>query len=122
MNNNNSIQLKEWNPETRIEEPNGETISIYTLARSLTPENFTKLFDEYLNLGGKDFQEGKQIGMKLRFTHRTLQRLAICFALGLIVGLSEQEYSDARNETAIVTAKKLAEMVHEGELPMGLYI
>ena len=60
--------------------------------------------------------------MNLRSTHRTLQRLAICFSLGLIIGLSEQQYSDARNETAIETAKKLAEMFKKGELPTGLYI
>lgn len=116
------IQLMQRNPETGREEPGGETISIYTLARSMTPENFTKLFDQYLNLGSKGFSEGKQVGLNLRFTHRTLQRLAICFALGLVIGLSEQKYSDARNETAIETAKKLARMVEEGELPTGLYI
>ena len=116
------IQLIQRNPETNREEPSGETISIYTLARSMTPDNFTKLFDQYLNLGSKGFPEGKQIGLNLRFTHRTLQRLAICFALGLVIGLSEQQYSDARNETAIETAKKLARMVENGELPFGSYI
>jgi len=116
------IQLMQRNPETGREEPGGETISIYALARSMTPENFTEFFDQYLNLGAKGFQEGRQIGMNLRTTHRTLQRLAICFALGLVIGLSEQQYSDSRNETAIETAKKLARMVENGELPTGLYI
>ena len=88
----------------------------------MTPENFTKLFDQYLNLGSKGFSEGKHIGLNLRNTHRTLQRLAICFALGLVIGLSQQQYCDARNETAIETAKKLARMVENGELPFGSYI
>lgn len=44
------------------------------------------------------------------------------YALGLIIGLSEQQYSDARNETAIETAKKLARMVEEGDLPLGSYV
>lgn len=116
------IQLMQRNPETGREEPGDETISIYVLARSMTPDNFTKLFDQYLNLGSKGFSEGKHIGLNLRFTHRTLQRLAICFAFGLVIGLSEQQYSDARNETAIETAKKVAQMMEEGELPMGMYI
>ncbi len=116
------IQLMQRNPETGREEPIGETISIYALARSMTPENFTKLFDQYLNLGSKGFSKGKQIGLNLRFTHRTLQRLAICFAIGLVIGLSEQQYSDARNETAIETAKKLARMVENGDLPLGSYV
>ena len=122
MDTATTVQLMQRNPETGREEPSGETISIYTLARSMTPENFTKLFDQYLNLGSKGFSEGKQIGLNLRTTHRTIQRLAICFAVGLVVGLSEQQYSDARNETAIETAKKLAQMLQNGELPMGMYI
>ena len=122
MDTATTVQLMQRNPETGREEPSGETISIYTLARSMTPGNFTKLFDQYLNLGAKGFQEGRQIGMNLRTTHRTLQRLAICFALGLVIGLSQQQYCDARNETAIETAKKLAEMFKKDELPTGLYI
>jgi len=51
-----------------------------------------------------------------------LQRLAVCFALGMIVGLSEQEYTDPRNATAIETAKKLAEMFRDGEFPLGFYL
>ena len=122
MDNVTTIQIMQRNPETGIDEPNGETVSTYTLVRSMTPENFTRLFDEYLNHGGKGFPEGKRIGLNLRSTHRTLQRLAICFALGLIIGLSEQEHTDARNQMAIETAKKLAQMMEEGDLPLGLYI
>jgi len=51
-----------------------------------------------------------------------LQRLAICFAFGIIAGLSEQEYTDARNETAVETAKKIKQMIDQGELPFGFYI
>ena len=117
-----TIKVKDWNSDcSRIEET-GETISTYQVAKSLTSENFAALLDEYLNLGGKDFREGKEIGLQLRFTHRTLQRLAICFAFGIIVGLSEQEYTDARNETVIQTAQKVAEMLEAGEFPLGLYI
>ena len=93
-----------------------------TVARCMTAENFAYLLDCYLNYGGKDFPCGKQTGEELQRTHRTLQRLAIAFALGLIVGISDQEYTDARNETAIATAKKIAEMVEAGELPLGMHI
>jgi len=122
MDESTKIVLKEWNDETYHYESNGQTISTRQIARSMTPENFTKLFDCFINVGGKGFVEGKEIGLQLRFTHRTLQRLAICFALGVIVGLSEQERSDPRNQTALETAKKLAQMIESGELPMGLYI
>ena len=92
------------------------------LARSMSTEQFTKLFDDFLNLGGKDFINGKAVGEQLRFTHRTLQRLAISFALGIIVGISDQERTDPRNEQAILTAKKIAEMVENNELLLGMYI
>ena len=122
MSDENKIYIKDWNPESRMTEPTGETVSIYAIARSITPQNFAKLLDNYLNLGGKGFGEGKLVGLHLRHTHRTLQRLAICFALGLIFGLSEQEYTDARNQKAVETAKKIAQMVRDGELPTGMYI
>ena len=122
MSDEHKIHLKDWNSESHMTEPTGETVSIYAIARSITPQNLAKLLDNYLNLGGKGFDEGKLVGLHLRHTHRTLQRLAICFALGLIFGLSEQEYTDARNQTAIETAKKIAQMVKDGELPTGMYL
>ena len=122
MSDDSKIHIKDWNPESRMTEPTGEVVSIYAIARSMTTQNFSKLLENHLNLGGKGFNEGKLIGMHLRHSHRTLQRLAVCFALGLIVGLSEQDYTDARNEEAIKTAKKLAQLVRDGELPLGLYL
>jgi len=122
MKSNTVIQLKEWNVETRKTELTGEVVGIHRLANSMTPENFAKLFERFLNLGGKQFQEGKLIGQQLRRTHRTLQRLAICFSLGLIVGLSEQDHTDPRNEEAIRSAKKVARMIRDGNLTMGLFL
>src|SRR4030067_1963696 len=122
MDDNNTIILKAYNSETSRNEETGETISVYTLAKSLSLENFAAMLDDFLNLGGKGFREGKEIGLQLRFTHRTLQRLVVCFAFGMIAGLSEQEYTDPRNETAIQTAKKIVQLMESGELPVGLYI
>ncbi len=116
------IVVREWNSTTGMMDETGERINTYTVAKSLTLDNFTKLFDEFLNLGGKQYAEGKIIGQKLRCTHRSLQRLAVCFAFGIIAGLSEQEYTDARNETAVETAKKVKQMIDQGELPFGFYI
>ena len=122
MSDDNKIYLTDWNPESCMTEPTGEVVSIYGIARSMTPMNFAKLLENHLNLNGKGFNEGKLIGMHLRHSHRTLQRLAVCFTIGLIAGLSEQNYTDARNEEAIKTAKKLAQMVRDGELPLGFYL
>lgn len=121
-NDTNKIHIKDWNPASHMTEHTGETVSIYAIARSITPVDFAKLIDNYLNLGGKGFAEGELVGLQLRRTHRTLQRLAVCFALGLIAGLSNQEYTDARNETAIQTAQKIAQMLKDGDLPTGMHI
>ena len=122
MNDRKTIMLKAWNSDSSRNEETGETISTYQVAKSMTPENFAAVLDDFLNLGGKDFREGKLVGLQMRTTHRTLQRLVICFAFGLIAGLSEQERTDPRNETAIQTAKKIVKMIEDGELPLGLYI
>ena len=122
MNTKTTIRMKAWNSETGLNEETGETLNTYQIAKSLSLENFAALLDDFLNLGGKGFREGKEAGLQLRSTHRTLQRLVICFAFGLIAGLSEQEYTDPRNETAIQTARKVAKMLADGELPVGLYI
>ncbi|HNZ02402.1 MAG TPA: hypothetical protein PKJ34_14400 [Anaerolineaceae bacterium] len=117
MTDKTTIHLKPWESTTGV-----ETISIYLVARSLTAQNFAALLDEYLNLGGKGYREGREIGLELRSTHRTLQRLVICFALGLIAGLAEQEHTDPRNATAIQTAKRIAAMLQNGDLPFGPYV
>ena len=122
MNDNDTIKIRAYNSETSHTEETGETIDVYTLAKSLTLENFASMLDDFLNLGGKGYREGRQVGLQLRFTHRTLQRLVICFAFGMIAGLAEQEFTDPRNETAIQTAKKVVQLMESGDLPVGLYI
>jgi hypothetical protein len=122
MDTKNTIKIRGYNSATSRNEETGQTIDVYTLAKSMTVENFAAMLDDFLNLGGKGFREGKQIGLELRFTHRTLQRLVICFTFGIIAGLSEQEYTDPRNETAIQTAKKLVKLMDSDELPLGFYI
>jgi hypothetical protein len=122
MDEKNYIKIRSYNPENSCNEETGQTIDVYTLAKSMTVYNFAAMLDDFLNLGGKGYREGKEVGLQLRFTHRTLQRLVVCFAFGMIAGLSEQEYTDPRNETAIQTAKKLVQLIESGELPLGFYI
>ena len=122
MNDNDTIKIRAYNSEASHTEETGETIDVYTLAKSLTLENFASMLDDFLNLGGKGYREGRQVGLQLRFTHRTLQRLVICFAFGMIAGLAEQEFTDPRNETAIQTAKKVVQLMESGDLPVGSYI
>jgi hypothetical protein len=98
-------------------------MSAYEIARQIsTIEMFAKVFDDYLNLGGKQLSAGLVVGAELRKTHRTLQRQAIAFCLGVIMSLSAQEYTDPRNAQAIETAKKIKVLYDNGELDLGPYI
>ena len=117
-----SIVLHEYNDTSDRVEERVQQFSVFQIARSLTLEQFTELLDAFLNLGGKGWREGKAVGLQLRFTHRSLQRLAVCFCLGIICGLAEQQYTDPRNETAIATAKKIVQLIAEGELQFGPYL
>lgn len=100
----------------------GEEVSVSRVARSLTLQNMADLMDEFLNIGMKDQREGREIGRLLRNTHRTLQGSIYRFCLSVIIGLSEQEYTDARNEVAVRNGKKIAKMVEDGEIEMGYMI
>lgn len=98
------------------------TFSVFRLARSLDLENFSDLMGEFLNLNFREFPEGLAVGHRCRKEHRTIQRSIVCFALGILAGISEQEHTDARNETAIETAKKIRQMITDGDLPVGMLI
>ena len=117
----NKIKLHSWDWDKKERVDEGE-VSVNQIARCMSHPNFVELFDSFLNYGGKEFREGKAVGEDLRTHHRTLQRSAICFAIGVLVGISQQEFSDARNKTALETAKKIYEMFDNGELPLGPYV
>lgn len=97
-------------------------LSPWSLARSLTPGNFSELLDEYLNTGMKDYRDGVVVGEKCRSAHRTIQGCVIRFCLGVIVGLSKQDYTDDRNKMPVEMAKKISQLVDDGELKMGWMI
>ena len=65
MDTKTTICLKVWNSETGLNEETGETLNTYQIAKSLSLENFAALLDDFLNLGGKGFREGKEAGLQL---------------------------------------------------------
>lgn len=97
-------------------------ISLWSIARAMKLPHLASLLDNFLNLGGKQYPEGYRLGKIMRSTHRTLQRCLYAFCIGVIVGLSEQEFTDERNETAIASAKEIKEMVENGKLSAGPYL
>lgn len=100
-----------------------KTFSAYQVAREIPSlDAFADVLDDFLNVGGKQMRDGIKVGEKLRHTHRTLQRQVVAFCLGIICGISDQEYTDARNEYAISAAKTVKRMVDDGTLYVGPYI
>jgi len=97
-------------------------VSLYMLKRALTSDNFTYLFSDWLNSGGKGFGAGVVMGLNLTSDHRTLQGLAVEYCLGILAGLAQQEHTDARNETAIATAKEILRLLDEGKLKNQRFI
>lgn len=97
---------------------------ISDFAKSITPSEMAYLLETHCNSFSIDFRQGKEVGKNLHVSHRTLQSTVFRYLLGVIVGLGEQEqrYTDARNETAVKTAKKIAEMIKSGELELGYMI
>lgn len=67
-------------------------------------------------------QNGTILGLILCQAHRTLQRSIIVLCLDIIRGLATQEYTDARNETAIATAKKISTMIDTNDFPLGPFM
>lgn len=121
MSEKSEIQLREWNYDTNKWDDKG-TVSTYTIVRSIKPEQFTYLLSEYINVGMKDLGEGKRVGTEFQSEHRTLQGSLFRFCMGVIIGLSKQQYTDARNEIPVATAKIISDMVDKGELKLGWMI
>ena len=119
MESEQTIKIIEFNQRTNKHEETGEVVDLYVITRSITMENFTLLFGQFISLGRKDFKQGKEVGLRLRSAHPLHQSLIIRFALGIISGLSEQYYTERGNDVAISTARQITQMINHGDLRLG---
>lgn len=89
------------------------TVSMYFLANALKGSigHFINLLDDYIN-SFKGWHDGFAVGLSFRSSHRTLQGSMVEWVLGFLAGIAQQEYTDARNESAINTAQKITAMVN----------
>ena len=98
-------------------------LSISKIAKASNFRNVARFFDVFLNNMGRDgYRSGKESGSLLRTTHRTLQRSFICWCIGALGGIADQEHADARNIDALNSAKKISKMVESGDINMGAFI
>jgi len=127
---NRTVLLKEYlSSEERSEflgeersfgghEPTGETISAYKIAHSITTGQLAEILNDFLNLGGKGYHEGQELGRHFQSTHRTLQQCFVGYLIGALMGLAEMDpkWTDARNEDSIAMIHKLKKLIDDGEL------
>ena len=116
MDTGKVIWLLEQNRQTNKLEETGETVDVYAITRSMTMENFALVFSQFVSYGRKDYRQGRELGLRLRSAHPLLQRSIIGFVFGIITGLSEQYYTEAGNDMAISTARRISQMIDNGHL------
>lgn len=93
-----------------------------TIAKSLDHETMAELLSDYVNSGCKGTKSGMRVGEAFTHQHRTLQRLIVCWIIGILRSLGTQVYTDPRNETAIATARMIGELCDDGTLPLGRFL
>jgi hypothetical protein len=105
-------------------EKTGEVeISIGDVAHALREdEKFAEMLGDYMNCYCNEYKKGQEIGKLLQSQHRTLQGSLARLLLGMLVGIGDTEYFDARNEKAVALGKQLKAMIDSGELNFGYMI
>lgn len=102
--------------ETEVEVP------VYMIAKHMSEEQLADFLEDYENKYSNEYAEGQRIGKLLQCSHRTLQGSAVRLLLGILVGIGDTQYFDARNEKGVAVGKKLKEMIESGELNFGYMI
>jgi hypothetical protein len=97
-------------------------IDVRTIAKTMTPFQFAYFLETFCNSFSKEYENGKEVGKKLHSAHCTLQATVFRYMMGIIAGLGVDHYTDGRNEMAVACAKKISDMVDNGELKIGWMI
>lgn len=108
--------------ENGCELPDPLEIPTRSVAKAFTNEQFAEMLGDYMNCFCNEYKKGQEIGKLLQGQHRTLQGSVASLLLGMLVGIGDTEYFDARNEKAVALGKQLKEMIEKGELNFGYMI
>ena len=107
-----TVELSHYDYDAKETVQDGE-VSVRAFAKAIDNAQFSELLDNFCNSYSSSFSAGREVGLQLRETHRTIQRSIIVELVGILSGLSEQTHSDARNAEAIRLAKKIAALYEE---------
>lgn len=97
-------------------------LSVRDIAKVITNEQFAEMLGDYMNCFCNEYNKGQEIGKLLQNQHRTLQGSVARLLLGMLVGIGDTQYFDARNEKAVALGKQLKAMIESGELNFGYMI
>jgi hypothetical protein len=106
------VKLEAYNYDTKQVEDRG-TVDLHLVAKNMKTGHMAYLLESFLNGFDNQFKRGQEIGTLLQGAHRTLQGITVNFTLGILVGLSKQDWTDLRNEKAVALAKKVAVLVEQ---------
>lgn len=104
------------NVETPVEIP------VRYLRDHITEEQIVDFLDDYMNQFCDEYKKGQRMGKMLQRSHRTLQGSICRLLVGMLVGMGDTEYFDARNEKAVALGKQIKAMIESGEMNFGYMI
>ena len=116
------VDVTHFNYDTNKAEVVIPHLSLWLVAKSMSVKQFASMLSDWINSYSVDYNAGEEIGKLFRFQHRTLQGTLYRLVLGILVGLSQQEYTDPRNEVAVRNSKKIAQMLDDGTVERGYMI
>jgi len=107
-----NIELSHYDYDANEVVQDGD-VSVRAVAKAMEFEHFAEMLDNYCNTYSSGFERGRRVGKELQRTHNTIQRSIIVELVGVIAGLSDQAYTDARNADAVALAKKIAALYEQ---------
>lgn len=114
------VDLTYYDYEDREMRSDGQ-VSLDLVARNVGFPGMAVILQGIVNTGSpKQFSNGEKVGKLLQEAHLTTQGQLVNFLLGILAGLGDQpvEYTDPRNRTAILAARKIKAMVENGEIKL----
>jgi len=104
------------NVETPVEVP------VRYISDHITEGQIVDFLDDYMNCFCDEYKKGQRMGKMLQRSHRTLQGSICRLLIGMLVGMGDTDFFDARNEKAVALGKQIKAMIETGEMNFGYMI
>lgn len=92
---------------TATDDAETQEVTGYDIKRNGNFGFVASVLEDMLNSFNNHMGQGVGVGLIMRNAHRTLQGSFVNWCLGCLIGIAQQEYTDARNEVAVRTAQRI---------------